>query len=381
MKNHHKLLTTLIMVCAVVIDASAQPFSDFATDLEGWTAYCESPCILTPGPQGWNGVNGNSLGCYKVTDNANGVWYYNSPAEFNIDLSTYYGGTLSFDLKQNGSAAAQFNDCDVMFVKSDGTRIVYDTPTNPLPANTWVSYTITLSEAGWKYTNLAGGAVTYTDFIDYITNFSVIKIRGDFSTSNSETTWFDNAKITLPIMLPVELVSLNGTITGEHTAQLNWQTVTEHNADYFEIEKSLDYGVSFEPIGHVIANGNTLSTSNYIFYDDNFKPDSYYRLKIVDQNQQYKFSNIITIHGNEEASLIGLYPNPANNSIEININSNKYQTLLISDSYGRAVTRLELSPSASENLILDVQSFSNGIYFLSLLGNTDVKSACFQVLH
>lgn len=382
MKNTLRLI--LLQVCLVYAGytVSAQPFSDFSADLDGWTAYCESPCIVTPGPQGWNGVNGNTLGCFKVTDNANGVWYYNSPAEFNIDLTSYYGGSLSFDLKQNGSAASQFSDCDVMIVKSDGTRIVYDTPSNPLPANTWVSYLITLSEAGWKYTNLAGSAVTYTDFMSFISTFSVIKIRGDFSTSNSETTWFDNVKITMPIMLPIGLVSFTGNQISDNTAELSWETSSEENADYFEIEKSLDYGVSFEPIGTVQAAGNSVSALHYKFYDDNFKVDSYYRLRLVDTDHQIKYSNIIVVQGDAASPALNVQPNPANHTIQINLSShNSYETMLITDSYGRVVARQSLSQQTLDNFILDVQSFTNGIYFLTLTGNTDVMSTRFQVLH
>lgn len=382
MKSILRYSILLSSFCFIIQNTSAQPFSDFALDLEGWTAYCELPCVVTPGPQGWNGVNGNSLGCYKVTDNANGVWYYNSPAEFNIDLTSYYGGSLSFDLKQNGAAATQFNDCDVMIVKSDGTRIVYDTPTNPIPANSWVSYLVTLNEAGWKYTNLLGGAVTYTDFMSFISTFAVIKIRGDFSTSNSETTWFDNAKVTLPILLPIGLVSFSGTQVTDNTVELNWETSSEENADYFEIEKSLDYGISFEPIGSVKANGNSVSVSDYKFYDDNFKIDSYYRLRLVDLNQSFKYSNIIVVPGEESAHLINLQPNPANNAIQIHISpDHNYESMLITDSYGRVVARQNLTQPSSEYFSMDVQSFPNGIYILTLTGNTDIRSTRFQVLH
>lgn len=88
-------------------------------------------------------------------------------------MSTYYGGTLKFDQKQNGTIASQTNLEDVMLVKSDGTRIVYNTSSNPSSV-AWSSYAITLTETGWTYTNLAGAAVSYTDFMDFLATFVTV---------------------------------------------------------------------------------------------------------------------------------------------------------------------------------------------------------------
>jgi len=96
-----------------------------------------------------------------------------------------------------------------MLVKSDGTRIVYNTSSNPSSV-AWSSYAITLTETGWTYTNLAGAAVSYTDFMDFLATFAVIKIRGDYSTSTSESTWMDNVILATPPILPIELSTFTG---------------------------------------------------------------------------------------------------------------------------------------------------------------------------
>lgn len=371
----HFFITSLCTLASIA--AFSQPASYFTADLENWTGLCE--CVNHPSVS-WASVAGSPGGAAKGTDNANGTWYFNSPAAFNIDLSTYYGGTLKFDQKQNGSIASQTNLEDVMLVKSDGTRIVYNTSSNPSSV-AWSSYAITLTETGWTYTNLAGAAVSYTDFMDFLATFAVIKIRGDYSTSTSESTWMDNVILATPPILPIELSTFTGELESNSTAVINWETLTEHNVSHFAIQKSSDLGQTFEIIGKVDASGNSTVENFYSFIDQNCTGESYYRLLVVDNDNSIAYSPVIVVKGNTvNSGGIELYPNPANTNLVINnsIVGFNYDFIVITDIYGREVNRIANADNQQYNL--DLSNLAEGMYVVTLNNATTAYSASFQVV-
>lgn len=74
----------------------------------------------------------------------------------------------------------------------------------------------------------------------------------------------------------MELVRFNGT-TKSQMVLLDWQTASEQNAAYFEIERSSLYSQIFEKVGFVKSKG---SNSVYEFIDDHpLSNITYYRLK------------------------------------------------------------------------------------------------------
>lgn len=94
--------------------------------------------------------------------------------------------------------------------------------------------------------------------------------------------------------LPIELIIFNGRPDGFDTI-LEWITATETNNDYFEIERSED-GINWEYVKQIDGEGNSVSLKKYSFVDTNPNiPISYYRLKQVDFDGKYSFSNIIYV--------------------------------------------------------------------------------------
>lgn len=100
--------------------------------------------------------------------------------------------------------------------------------------------------------------------------------------------------IVAPIGLPVELLYFEG--YGYPTFNnLKWSTASEHNSDYFDIERSED-GEIWKSIASKQSAGNSTQTINY-FYNDNYinKGIIYYRLKQVDFDGNYKMYGPISI--------------------------------------------------------------------------------------
>ncbi|MES2850125.1 MAG: YHYH protein [Bacteroidota bacterium] len=135
----------------------------------------------------------------------------------------------------------------------------------------------------------------------------------------------DAVTIYTPIVLPINLLFFTGKIDNT-TAILNWQTNTEINSSHFIIERSKD-GLHFENAGNVTASGNTSENSSYSFTDKNISTGRlYYRLKQVDRDGKFAYSNIIALYKKENSFHFTVLPNPASDLIAI-----QYKGLLEQD--------------------------------------------------
>lgn len=121
--------------------------------------------------------------------------------------------------------------------------------------------------------------------------------------------------------LPVEF----GSLTVEHNNGINylfWNTLSEVNCDRFEVEKSYD-GLNFERIGDVKGSGTTLEVSDYIFSDDRTIPGAqvYYRIKQLDINGAYSFSEIVTVTNElkDKMKVVRAYPNPTSSQLKLDL--------------------------------------------------------------
>ena len=108
------------------------------------------------------------------------------------------------------------------------------------------------------------------------------------SVSNSCNTVTKNLLIHVDGVLPVELLYFYLNVYPSFN-YLIWSTASEHNSDYFQIERSID-GIEWKSVGIKSASGNSNSKIDYNFSD--YFDDlviHYYRLKQVDYNGQFKF--------------------------------------------------------------------------------------------
>jgi hypothetical protein len=162
-------------------------------------------------------------------------------------------------------------------------------------------------------------------------------------------------------VLPVKLINFNAQLQGKQT-MLTWTTASEVNNQGFEIQKSAD-GENFETIGFVKGAGNANQVKRYTFTDEN-NAHAYYRLKQVDFDGQFEYSNIVAV-GQAEIT-VALTPNPFNNSIEVNGNSNITSVEII-DVTGK--TRLATMVNGTQAAI-NTEDLSNGIYLMRINNGT-----------
>ncbi|MCZ4409164.1 T9SS type A sorting domain-containing protein, partial [Cryomorphaceae bacterium 1068] len=92
-----------------------------------------------------------------------------------------------------------------------------------------------------------------------------------------------------------------------------WETATEINNDYFVVERASE-DLDWRPILTVTGAGNSNSLLTYSEKDrEPLKGLSYYRLKQVDYDGQFSYSEPVAIFNNqvENSEDVFMYPNPS----------------------------------------------------------------------
>jgi uncharacterized protein (TIGR02145 family) len=177
----------------------------------------------------------------------------------------------------------------------------------------------------------------------------------------------------LPISsLSVELTSFIASVTEEGVI-LNWSTATETNTSLFEIEKKSSNSEIWQVIVSVRASGNSNSTKKYSFTDKNNISGKFdYRLKIIDNNGSFKFSNVVNseIKLPTKFELSNAYPNPCNPSTTIcyQIPINIFVSIKVFNSLGREIATLVngMIQAGRYEITFNGKGLSSGIYYYRL---------------
>lgn len=164
--------------------------------------------------------------------------------------------------------------------------------------------------------------------------------------------------------LPVELISFLAE-NSNNSVSLNWSTASELNNKCFVIESSRN-AYDFKEIGKVYGQGNSNTVVKYSFIDYNPENDiTYYRLKQIDFNGTFEYSNVISIKTNNEINY-KVYPNPTANNLTIE-GVNK-SLIKIYNSSGADVTSLINFSGFDGSTILELGALNTGFYFINIDG-------------
>jgi pectin methylesterase-like acyl-CoA thioesterase len=167
-------------------------------------------------------------------------------------------------------------------------------------------------------------------------------------------------------LLPLTLISFTGE-QANNNINLKWTTSNEINTSHFEIQKSTN-AIKFEKAGSVIAFNNT-NINNYSFVDvDSKLPVVYYRLKIVDVDGQFSYSNIVVFKNNGNSALV-LFPNPVENTTFLTHNkATANATLSIYSNDGKLIYKQLVKQNTTSSAI-ETKQLIPGIYILKFVNN------------
>ncbi len=178
--------------------------------------------------------------------------------------------------------------------------------------------------------------------------------------------------------LPVQLTSFDAKRVNDKDVLCTWQTASELNNDYFEIQRSVD-GSQFTAIGKVKGNVTSEIVHGYQFTDNSLSSVNnepltiYYRLKQLDLDGKSSFSDIRVVSFNQVNTNWNIYPNPTTNELHIETTGTEKLTAQVFDITSKQVISTILFTSST---IINTSSLYEGMYFVRI---TDANGAIVTV--
>jgi hypothetical protein len=175
-------------------------------------------------------------------------------------------------------------------------------------------------------------------------------------------------------VLPIELTSFTATCDGR-SALVEWTTATEHNNDYFSLERS-DDAINFTEIARVAGAGNSIEPLDYSYTDYGIHVgDNYYRLVQVDYDGTRTVSEIVVancIEPNVGEPDVQAYPNPFNGELTLVLDNfdNRPATIEVYDMLGKLIyTEKASAPQNSYETILNLSNLPPAAYMVRVSTN------------
>lgn len=198
----------------------------------------------------------------------------------------------------------------------------------------------------------------------------------DFRTPFDHSHFFGFKAATV---LPVVLSSFEAKTQGCNIA-LSWVSKSELNFDFYEVQRSVD-GQYFEVISTVKSAG--LDDGNaYMYLDQDAQSTNYYRLKMVDVDLTFEYSDVVVAktNCNNSENQVELYPNPImDNATSVNIrlyvDDIDNTSIHITDMAGRPIRQIKHNFNEGWNIIpMTVNDLTAGTYYI-VTSTFDVKNA------
>jgi hypothetical protein len=268
-----------------------------------------------------------------------------------------------FDVGRYGKPAILDMDCDGDWDVVSGRY-----------AGTFLYYENTGTVSSPAFTARTGGANPMDVFdVGYSSNPAVVDIDGDGDTdiiSGEENGTFNyyRASGTCSFPLPIELIHFSADISkeNENTICVEWITASEVNNDYFIVERSTDL-IDWMTIAKLPGAGNSTQLLRYGIIDEDISGGQqyYYRLKQLDFNGAFSYSQICTVKTLLNALHIETFS--INGQLKVNIESpfNSQADLSIINMEGKILKKEPICIfEGSQIFNYNIQSFSSGSYTL-----------------
>lgn len=196
--------------------------------------------------------------------------------------------------------------------------------------------------------------------VNSICNYLAITPARPATISGNATTCTSKESIlaSCASVFPVSLVSFRAkAVKGKSI--LNWQAASEQQLDYYMVEHGQD-GIHFRVIGTQSPNGNSIPVKSYQWV--HLAPPhgiNYYRLKMVDQDGDFSYSDVVSLR---TLGHLSVYPNPTQNRVYILGLEEGPARVLLKDIIGRVL----FESTVSEGQAIDMGGVPGGIYLLAV---------------
>ncbi len=326
------------------------------------------------GIEAWDYLNGNDQSELLINQNTRAAHLVPRADE----LAPTYNNQMLWTLN-----LSQFdtNDPDIMlgFEYQNDTLTPLSKPTN-LPNQVLIRGG---DQEEWQLLTTIQGSGEQWETISDLNISELLRATGQSFSSSFQIQFqqlsesglaIDNVTLSQLSVLPVELVDFQARQVLADV-QLTWETQSESNNDYFDIELAIgDEAVlqdRFVTIGQQRGNGTTNIPTYYEFMDRQPKKtgNRYYRLKQVDTDGTYAYSPIrmVTFPSGVQ---VEVYPNPFCSVLKLHYQSStaKELTIQLVDNQGKIVlSTKKYAVEGEQTLDIPVdQTLMEGTYYLRI---------------
>jgi hypothetical protein len=260
---------------------------------------------------------------------------------WSIDPSNTSGGAslnYAVTLKETGHSNGTTSPAQYTVIKR---------PNSPLGA--WIT-----SEGTHSNTTQADDGTTVTALRSGLSNFS------DFAIA------FGGGA------LPIELTSFQANCSDNKTVDVTWTTASEHNTNYFRVDKSRD-GTQWDVLGTIGAAGNSTYSIDYALTDVFPQPGiNYYRLTQYDLDGVFEtFDAQAAVCSEQQAgTALSSYPNPSSSDFNVDLQTDEMEgegVLLVTDAKGAVVYSQDIKIiKGNNNYVIQRFEAAPGIYYISV---------------
>jgi len=218
----------------------------------------------------------------------------------------------------------------------------------------------------WDTTaNPAPGSGGYITSSSVITN-SYTNERG-FGFTFSNSSFF--TKLTgQPTHTPETKLRFNAYRIDADRVSVYWHTNPEINVQSFVVERRLSPESNFTPVGSLPSQAPGGYSFNQLSYQtvdlNSYTGISYYRLRIINHDASFWYSDTVAVTGKPGLYSILLWPNPSSGHFQVTINNELHaKSLIIWNAAGQLIRREEVNGRNVIPLYLPIQ----GTYFVGAL--------------
>lgn len=275
-------------------------------------------------------------------------------------LSTF-SGNLTLDAGGNSSAVFIIK-VDAAFSSVTGAQVILANGATACNVYWQINGAVDLHGTIFKGTMLVNGAVNL---------YTGTSVEGRILTETGAFIFDDiSATICNLSLLPIKLVNFDAAKTTDNNIQLTWVATSESNMLQYEVESSIN-AIDFHKVAAISSKGNNYPTQ-YSFKDADVNKTGtrFYRIKMVENNGSFTYSNVKNISFSEIVpGLMNISPNPAINTIKIIVNAEAREnvTLSIINMNGQKVRQENLTLNKGiNNINEDINDLQKSGYILSI---------------
>ncbi|MFT3679112.1 MAG: T9SS type A sorting domain-containing protein [Ferruginibacter sp.] len=318
---------------------------------------------------------------YKLESSSTFLLTGNAGADSTVTISPAPPAGTVYDIRVTDACGISASS-KISLGSFTGKFYIYQTPldctVDPFGIKVTTS-AITGAYYTWKKngTIIAQGTNQYYTTITGISVDSIsveINIYGCYFRAGARVIVFNNpCKVTI---LPADNIKTTGKRLSASHVQINWTAKLSTAKSYFIIQRSAD-GIHFTDAAIVNAAPMNWEQSFSKTLPD-ADPLSYYRIVLVNETGQKKYSNTIPLNDLKKLSVsVKIVPNPASDFIKILLSDAEHKTLkgIIYNEKGQAVKTITISDSEmSSGKLIDISTLANGNYYLNIIDNWEIIS-------